>query len=272
MDWIRACHKKKHTFRRGPRFIVFQGMRCALFWIPHKPEHLRINTSPSTKSSLVGLYSFQGNLQSGGERRSTEKESKTKCRKTWKWFDCYVLPFALQMKTVLLLNTMWHPHYRCSYFILHRSCCLMLWVFIRLCKEKLHFYHPELSQMCPRNSNLDDWLSWRQNPKSLPGEVVKLSGYVSKWTCLSLFRQATWCNHSFGYPACTSAVFYIPVKDQNDLFLAKLWSYSSSSFVWLNWVTLSSSRKNGRMNVIWTQLNGIPWHHYGLVANATSAG
>lgn len=176
MDWIRACHKKKHTFRRGPRFIVFQGMRCALFWIPHKPEHLRINTSPSTKSSLVGLYSFQGNLQSGGERRSTEKESKTKCRKTWKWFDCYVLPFALQMKTVLLLNTMWHPHYRCSYFILHRSCCLMLWVFIRLCKEKLHLYHPELSQTCPRNSNLDDWLSWRQNL------VHVQSPYLEKWS------------------------------------------------------------------------------------------
>lgn len=70
INCIRACCKKKHTFRRDPRFIVFQGMRCALFWIPHKPEHLRINTSLSTKSSLVGLYSFQGNLQRGEERLS----------------------------------------------------------------------------------------------------------------------------------------------------------------------------------------------------------
>lgn len=51
-------------------------MRCALFWIPHKPEHLRINTSLSTKSSLVGLYSFQGNLQSGGDRLSWGAQRK----------------------------------------------------------------------------------------------------------------------------------------------------------------------------------------------------
>lgn len=40
---------------------------------------------------------------------------------------------------------------------------LMLRVFICLRKEKLHFSHPELSQTYPRNSELDDWTSWRQN-------------------------------------------------------------------------------------------------------------
>lgn len=97
INWFRACRKKKYTVRRDLRSIVFQGMWRALFWIPHKPEHLHINTSLSTKSSLVGLYSFQGNLQSGGDRLSwgAQRENETKCRKTWKWFNCFILPLAV---------------------------------------------------------------------------------------------------------------------------------------------------------------------------------
>lgn len=84
-------------------------------------------------------------------------------RKTWKWFECYVILSALWTKTVLILiHRIDAGGFGGSFFILHRSqaasCCEFLFVYVR---KKLH--HPELSQTCPRNSELDDWSSWRQN-------------------------------------------------------------------------------------------------------------
>lgn len=51
-------------------YCILRIAVCFFSDIPHKPPHLCINSSPSTKSSLVGFYCFQGNPQSGGERIS----------------------------------------------------------------------------------------------------------------------------------------------------------------------------------------------------------
>lgn len=67
-------------------YCILRKEVCLFSDVPRKPAHLRINTSPSTKSSLVGLNCFQGNLQSGGERISWEEgkarqnaENKMEC-------------------------------------------------------------------------------------------------------------------------------------------------------------------------------------------------
>lgn len=67
-------NSNEYVVKRIAHFGGFPGLlhlrkEVRLFsHIPHKSARLHINTSPSTKSSLVGLYCFQGNLLSEGER------------------------------------------------------------------------------------------------------------------------------------------------------------------------------------------------------------
>lgn len=174
MNWIQACCEKKRTFRRDRRFVLFRGMRWGAlsFGFPTKPEHLRITTSHSTKSSLVGLYSFQGNLQSGGERLSWGVQKK-KARqnaelKKHENGSIATSHSALQTKTVLtlkhrvataevLLDLASHSSF------LHRSQAASCWEFSFVCVRKNCI---SLTRSCHKHAHATpNWTTGRAGDK-----------------------------------------------------------------------------------------------------------
>lgn len=70
MNWIERVLRRIVNFRKFPGLLHWKEWGTLSFGFPLKAKYLRIDTSPSTILSLVGLYSFQGNLESGGEKHS----------------------------------------------------------------------------------------------------------------------------------------------------------------------------------------------------------
>lgn len=126
--WVRGWTGFEHVVRRIAHFGKFPGllrweMRCTFFRIPLKPKHSRIDTSPSTILSLVGLYSFQGNLESGWERHSCGVERR-KDRQNAENMTMTAMSYCLPLKTVDTERSVSQTKMPCAWW--HASFCVAL--------------------------------------------------------------------------------------------------------------------------------------------------
>lgn len=127
-DWSDELELTEHVAANFQVYCILRIEVCFFSDIPHKPPHLCINASPSTKSSLVDFYCFQGNPQSGGVRISWREGNARLNPKKQRIVSLLLVLISTAWTLVQL--TAWAQNRICWQDMLHWAILDSLWMLV----------------------------------------------------------------------------------------------------------------------------------------------